>query len=83
MVNTAVKSKFFHHICAFFSTSSDTDDSTTIYLCNLSNSRPDSTRCRGNDERISRYRLAYIEEAGVGGDTWHTQHAERRGNWRI
>jgi hypothetical protein len=52
----------------------DADRAAALDLRDLADDRADRTRRAGNDDRVSRLRLADVEQAEVRG---HARHAER------
>ena len=80
VVEAGVEAEFLLDEAALRLAPGDADDAAPLDLGDLPDHRADRPGRRRHDERLSGLRLADVEQAGVGGQARHPEHAQRVGD---
>jgi hypothetical protein len=79
MIEARVESELVLNEAALLFASGNADNPTALDLCDLDH-RPDSTRGRSDDNGLSGVGFSDIQQAGIGGESRHAEHAQCVGN---
>ena len=80
VVEAGVEAEFLLDEAALPFAAGDADDATALDLGDLADHRADRPGRRRHDERLAGLRFADVEQAGVGGQARHPEHAQRVGD---
>src|SRR5712671_6269445 len=76
MFDARIKAQFFGDVAALVGAAGDADDTATVALGQLSGNAADCPRGRGDDNRLTRLRLADRLQADIGRKARHAEDAE-------
>ena len=76
VIDRGVEAKFVLHESTFRGSADDADRSRARDLSELADQGPDGSTRGSDDHSFARLRLADQAQTGIGGETWHAEHAE-------
>src|ERR1700747_2184849 len=77
MIEARVESELVPNEVALLFASGNADNPAALDLCDLADHRPNSPRGRSHDNGLSGLGFSDIQQARVGGESWHAEHAKR------
>src|SRR5258708_18303335 len=80
MIEARVESELVLNEAALLFASGNADNPAALDLCDLADHRADSTRGRSDDNGLSGVGFSDIQQARIGGELRHSDHAPFAGN---
>src|SRR6266478_3895565 len=76
MIEARVESELVLNEAALLFASGNADNPAALDLCDLADHRPDSTRGRSDDNSLSGVGFSDIQQARIGSESRHAEHAQ-------
>jgi hypothetical protein len=82
VIDRGIEAKLITDIRTLLRPTGDPDCARAGQFGKLADERADWAARRRDDDRLAGLGLADHLHAGIGGEAWHAEHAQRRGNRR-